>query len=181
MESLLKDCPDEIVIFESIKAIAGRMADLLKSVGLPVKDADESLGETLNRVSHISQKAHPGLAIHLDISDKFVRDESLRGLRLLPTVIDNLFRNAAQHAGANVILDVSIWRDGDTICLEISDSGSGIQEEIRSNLFQRGASTTGGGLGLYLSSTIIKAYNGSIRLQESDTESGSCFLIEIPL
>ncbi len=179
-ESILTIHTDEAMIFESIKAITQRMANLLKSVGLPTDDYEETLEQMLSRVANLSQIAHSGLTIEIDISDELARDKSIHGLRLLPTVFDNLFRNAAEHAGRDVVVKVSAWNESDIICIKVQDNGPGISDDVKANLFQRGASTRGGGLGLYLSSNIIKAYNGYLRFEENNAESGACFIVGIP-
>ncbi len=71
--------------------------------------------------------------------------------------------------------------EGSMLLVEICDDGPGIPEEIRDCLFTKGVSTRDGGLGLYLSRRIMEVYNGSISLQESDPNSGACFLLELPV
>ena len=63
----------------------------------------------------------------------------------------------------------------------VSDDGPGITSEVRDKLFQRGVSTRGGGLGLYLSREVVMAINGSIELVESSSEKGATFKVLLPL
>ena len=70
-------------------------------------------------------------------------------------------------------------QDGHVI-VRVSDNGSGIPEQVRSTLFERGTSTNGGGLGLYLSKQIMHAYNGTISLGESKPGEGAVFLLTLP-
>jgi len=165
---------------ESIKAIVFRMTSLLKSVGRSIEELDATLGAMLTKISSSSQKAHPGITVHVNIGDNETRDCDIAGLRLLPTVLDNLIRNSAEHSGRDVEVFVSAWIEGNRFCMEVKDNGPGISEEIRSRLFMKGVSTGEGGLGLYLTRRIMEAYNGSIILLDSGPDEGACFILELP-
>ena len=128
-----------------------------------------------------STKAYPGIVVRVNLSDGETRDQDMSSFRLLPTVLDNLIRNSAEHAGRDVEVFISTWIEGSKILVEICDDGPGISEEIRDCLFTKGVSTGDGELGLYLSRRIMEAYNGSISLQESEPTSGACFLLELPV
>ena len=74
--------------------------------------------------------------------------------------------------------------------IAVSDTGIGIpQEKIKTlfdTAFERGEEakktfTTGRGVGLYLSSQIIKAHNGRIWAESDGEGSGSTFNIELPV
>ncbi len=180
-EALLKPKTGEIMVFESIKAIAQRMVQLLKSIQTPSDEQHENLESMISRISSLSEKAHPGLVIDIDVRDKMAGNKSTKGMRLLPTVFDNLFRNAVEHVGTPVCIEVNVWSESDCIFIEVGDNGPGIHESIHPMLFQRGSSTTDRGLGLYLTSAILRAYNGTIQLHEMKNVKGACFLIKMPL
>ncbi|MBU1162721.1 MAG: HAMP domain-containing histidine kinase, partial [Proteobacteria bacterium] len=65
----------------------------------------------------------------------------------------------------------------------ISDSGSGIPEEIKSNLFEPFVSSKGdghSGLGLSIAYSIIKGLKGTMSC-ESDEATGTTFNILLPI
>jgi len=124
-------------------------------------------------------------------------DESLPEVPCLPgefnQVILNLLVNGA-HAiaekhgeGASQLGSITVRtrRDGDFAEIEISDSGSGIPEDIRSKIFDPFFTTkeVGKGTGQGLSvarSVIVDKHQGTIRV-ESQIDKGSCFTIRLPL
>lgn len=165
---------------ESVKAIVFRMVNLLNSVGRPTEELDETLGDMLYRIASSSQKAHPGVTVHINVSDNETRDFPVVALRLLPTVLDNLIRNSAEHSGRDVEVSIMAWIEENNLYLEVKDDGPGIAEAIIPSLFAKGTSTGHGGLGLYLSRRIMQAYSGSITLLESGPCEGACFLLELP-
>jgi signal transduction histidine kinase len=64
----------------------------------------------------------------------------------------------------------------------VSDNGPGISPEIREKLFEKGVSTGGSGLGLYLSKKVIEAYGGSIELVDPRTdEEGAVFIVKLAI
>jgi signal transduction histidine kinase len=108
------------------------------------------------------------------------RNMSVAESRLLPLVFENLFRNSAIHAGEFTRVGVSIKTDGQDLVVRVSDDGPGIADEVKNHLFERGSSTRGGGLGLYLSRRVIVSLGGSIDLGESEEGEGAVFRIVIP-
>jgi signal transduction histidine kinase len=70
--------------------------------------------------------------------------------------------------------------------LTIADSGSGIHPEVRDTLFEPFVSTkgdTGTGLGLWLSSQIVRKHGGMIQVKSRARapHSGSVFSVFLPL
>ncbi len=65
----------------------------------------------------------------------------------------------------------------------IKDTGFGIDEQIKSRLFEKFASksTNGTGLGLYLSKNIIEAHGGKIWAKNNEDGKGSTFSFSLPL
>lgn len=106
-------------------------------------------------------------------------------------IFHNLFRNAAQamavHCENNCRLQVSVeTRDG-LAELRISDTGPGLPERAKDNLFQafssaqaHSANIKSTGLGLSISKELAKAQGGDLNLMSSD-ESGTRFLLTLPL
>jgi len=106
-------------------------------------------------------------------------------------IFHNLFRNAAQvmavHCGKNCRLQVSAELQNNLAEIRISDTGPGLPERARENLFQafsggqaHSAGTKSTGLGLSISKELAKAQGGDLNLMSSD-ESGTRFLLTLPL
>jgi PAS domain S-box-containing protein len=87
----------------------------------------------------------------------------------------------ADHAGPRAIAEIVVSKEDVYAQVIVSDNGPGIPAKIRRNLFQKGTSTRGGGLGLYLTRQILKTYEGSIDLVESKDGKGAVFRIRLPL
>ncbi|HEX2964669.1 MAG TPA: ATP-binding protein, partial [Syntrophorhabdaceae bacterium] len=100
---------------------------------------------------------------------------------LMKLVLMNLVSNAMEAIGTKGRIKIDIKETQSSAVLIISDSGIGMQEEIRKNIFNPFFTTKekGVGLGLYIVYNIIKAHNGFIEV-ESAENSGSSFLIYLP-
>jgi len=108
-------------------------------------------------------------------------------------VILNLIVNAA-HAIADVVGDgskgkgkirISTRRDGDWAEVRVSDTGTGIPEEIRSKVFDPFFTTKevgkGTGQGLAIAhSVIVEKHNGTITF-ETEPSKGTTFIIRLPI
>jgi two-component system sensor histidine kinase TctE len=82
----------------------------------------------------------------------------------------NLLHNAIKHSPVGGRLAVAVGSDGDTATLVVSDSGPGIDDELRQRLFQPFSagggpgSRAGAGLGLAICLEIVRSLGGEIRL-----------------
>ncbi len=171
---------DEVLdeLLSSTEAVCNRMMNLLNAVGKASKVAESDLVPMVEKIASLAE-ASSGLKVAVTV-DEQVRGVKITGSKLLPLVFDNLLRNAATHAGASPKVQINITRKGDFASIIVTDDGPGIAEEIRDRLFHKGASTRGGGLGLYLSKAIVDALGGSIELVDSEEAAGATFHILLP-
>jgi len=102
-------------------------------------------------------------------------------------VIINFINNAIKYANESLEIRVEITKTDHSAKVSVSDEGPGIKPEVMSHLFERyyradhtGRQYSGLGLGLYISSEIIKKHNGKIGVL-SELEEGSTFWFTLPL
>jgi len=113
-------------------------------------------------------------------------DAEIRGeLRVANQVLLNLVSNAI-HACAEGGGEIRVTASRpipDMARLEVSDTGPGVPDKVRSNLFRPFAtgheSTGGNGLGLFIVRLAVRKMNGTIRLFTSP--DGTRFRIDLPL
>jgi signal transduction histidine kinase len=164
-------------LLEAAQAAALRMTSLIKAFKIETSDVNDSLVSILKLSSHQATKAHMGLTIDIEIDDD-TEDIHVAGGSMLQMAFANLFRNSAEHAGDNPVVNVKVARNIENAEIIVSDNGPGIKEEHRSNLFERGGSGDGHGFGLYLTKQIVAACGGMIELV--DVEKGATFRIMVP-
>ena len=101
---------------------------------------------------------------------------------LIQWVLENMIKNSIDSIEKKGKIKLEInW--GGKANLKISDTGSGIEKELQSKVFDAGVSTKtrGWGIGLSLTKRIIEKYHkGRIKLLNS-SKNGTEFLIEIPI
>jgi signal transduction histidine kinase len=98
-------------------------------------------------------------------------------------VISNLLSNALKFTKEGTIT-ATVVPNNNEIVVSINDSGSGIDSEILPKLFTRFAtkSSTGTGLGLFISKSIIEAHGGKIWGKNNYPEGeGATFGFSLPL
>ena len=91
---------------------------------------------------------------------------------------------AMEHDGQLTIrLADRAMHDGQSLLIEVSDSGPGIPENIIGKIFEPFVTTKpkGSGLGLAICRGITDAHKGTIRATNSDLGSGTTILIEFPV
>jgi signal transduction histidine kinase len=103
-------------------------------------------------------------------------------------VLANLCRNALEAVsdGEDAAIIRRVWvegeRHGSVATIRVCDTGPGVPEKARANLFQpfQGSVRRGGtGLGLAIAAEIVRAHGGDIRLIER-AGAGAVFEISIP-
>ncbi len=167
-------------VLASIEAVCNRMITLLDAVTRPIDSVETDIVALVRRIASQTQEALPELTIDV-ITDKGAEALRIQGSRLVHTVFENLFRNAAFHASEDAKIEVRISRQENSVRIVVSDNGPGVAEEVRDRLFTRGVSTRGSGLGLYLSREIIKTLGGTIELLDAKSGEGAVFQILLPI
>lgn len=91
-------------------------------------------------------------------------------LGLIERVLTNLLDNALRHTPVNGDIQVTLAPKGDRVEVTVSDSGPGIDAELREGLFLRaftiGGARRDGGLGLRIVHRILQLHGREIRLVE---------------
>jgi two-component system sensor histidine kinase KdpD len=108
---------------------------------------------------------------------------------LVEQVFINLLENALRHTPPGTPIQVSAWRDGEGIVVEVADHGPGIpygQEELVFGKFHRAEApgrlspTEGAGLGLTICRGIVSAHGGRIWV-EPRPGGGAAFRFTLPV
>lgn len=105
-------------------------------------------------------------------------------LESLEMIMINLIINAvdAMENGGGIVIACN--EKEDMVTITVADTGSGIPEEIRANIFNPFFTTkenrNGGGLGLYIVYNEISKLNGKITV-ESEVGTGTTFTILLPV
>lgn len=108
-------------------------------------------------------------------------------ISIIGNLLDNAFeavRYVCQYdpEPARRVVEFYLSDAGDELVIEVADQGSGISEEVRENIYERGVTTNingDHGIGLFLVNTIITKVNGVITFNEN-TPYGTIFSIFIP-
>jgi two-component system sensor kinase FixL len=151
-------------------------------------------GESEKRVESLSKLIEEAGALGLagareqNVQLRFNLDQSadlvLADRVQIEQVLVNLFRNAleamAQSPQRELVVTNTPVAD-DMIEIEVSDTGSGFQDDVIPNLFQTFFTTkeTGMGVGLSISRSIIEAHGGRM-WAESNTSGGATFRFTLP-
>jgi two-component system, OmpR family, sensor kinase len=159
---------------------------LLESSANPFDPQRACLSDLINDVV---QKLAPvageaGLTLTFDMPQAAVYAHM--DLGLIERVLENLIGNAIRHTQAGGTVTVSIREGADRVFVTVSDTGIGIDDNAKANLFARsyskGRPHSGGdraGLGLVIAQRIVSLHGGSISV-ESQPGQGSRFQFDVP-
>jgi two-component system, OmpR family, phosphate regulon sensor histidine kinase PhoR len=135
---------------------------------------------------HSAQPRARGASVHLGVETAEV-STMLGEPAKLAQLLDNLVSNAIKFTPRNGRVDVRLAQRDGTIRLEVSDTGIGIEESEREQLFERffraqpalEHQIPGTGLGLSISKAIVDAHGGRIGVDGAPGR-GTTFVIEFP-
>lgn len=132
--------------------------------------------------NHIRMSGKYELVIQGDRELQVYADE-----QRIDQVVINMVNNAVKYAPESQKIYLIVEREGDMAKISVRDNGPGIQPDKIPHLFERyyrvdhaGNQYSGLGLGLYISSEIIKRHDGKIGA-ESEVGHGSTFWFSLPL
>ena len=150
---------------------------------LPVNLIEFPIAQVLRRIESTFAEAarEKGLSFQLVSSSAWVRSDPI----LLERIVHNLVSNAVRYTASGSVV-VGCRRRGDTVHIEVWDSGPGIAEAQRRNIFGEfyrlaGDNTHGGlGLGLAIVDRLCKLLDHPIQL-DSTVGKGSRFSVTVPM
>ena len=98
-------------------------------------------------------------------------------------ILLNLLKNASDAMPDGGSIDVTFETVGSQARLIVSDTGSGVDERIRSRLFEPFVTTreSGTGLGLAVVRSMLDSVDGAIQYQRSTTLGGAEFTVSFPI
>lgn len=165
-------------LFELSRLEAGDIQWSMQQVRL-----DELVEETVDAVIAQAQakRVEVRAAVPEDLAPAHANPEKLQ------RVLFNLIQNAIRHTPADGSVTVAASVTGHAICVEVADTGEGIDANDRSRVFEpfyRGGSEgsrtrQGAGLGLTICRAIVEAHGGRIWLADSD--GGTRIRFTVPL
>jgi signal transduction histidine kinase len=166
-----------------MRRLASRMLLLAATDGpdflhLTPVDVADFLMETLHRWSQTPRRWTLGT-----LAEATVQADADR----LTIALDALIENAIDHTEPDDSIELSARREGDTVILAVTDSGSGIPAAEIGRVFGRftrvdkgrNRKTGGFGLGLAVVKAIAEAHDGSVHVQ-STVGKGSVFELLLP-
>jgi len=143
-----------------------------------------NLTELINSCIENSQYMYPSFNITKEVQDGILvygNDERLE------QVLMNLINNAVKYSPNNKKIIIRAEKDTTSAVVSVVDFGIGMTKADQKMIFERfyranghDPTTPGLGMGLYISSAIIKEHNGSIRVK-SKLNEGSIFSFSLPL
>lgn len=124
-----------------------------------------------------------GIALEFERPDKAAWIEADRGK--IGQVLTNLLSNAQKYGNGRPVA-VRLTTSEERARVEVIDHGMGIAKDKQDKIFERferavsSRQISGLGLGLYISSSIVRDHGGTISV-ESELGQGSIFSFELPL
>jgi PAS domain S-box-containing protein len=104
------------------------------------------------------------------------------------TILHNIVQNAIEAMPEGGDLGIDVWLEDHWVVTQISDSGCGLEESVRSRIFEPFWTTKGGlatrngegvGLGLAIAHGLVRVIGGAISVT-SEPDKGSTFRVFIP-
>lgn len=150
-----------------------------------INDLLDELHSTFKRDIEVKNK-NIDLNIHYGLpnSQAFIYTDPVR----VKQIISNLLQNAIKHTTEGAIaFGYDKKMDADELLFYVKDTGSGIPDDKLEDIFKRYVTninetkkTKGTGLGLHITSSLVKLLNGKIWV-ESDIDVGSQFFFTLPI
>ncbi|WP_286772650.1 ATP-binding protein [Sphingomonas sp. 66-10] len=135
---------------------------------------------SIESVERAVQRLYPHVRIDMDGRKDLVAHIERQDL---DEIMGNLMENAAKYGGGSLFVTVAAQAGFVEILVE--DDGTGIPEEERVRIFDRGArldtGKPGTGLGLAIVRDVAEIYEGTVTLEESEDLGGLLVRLRLPM
>ena len=123
------------------------------------------------------------LQLVLPAQDVVVQAQALPMTQALLQVLRNAMQAVQGQPTAQSRIRVTLQASASEACIEVSDSGPGLPEHLRAQpLADTQPSVNGlGGLGLYMTRSILQTFDGDLALGTDPVGGGACVRLVLPL
>ena len=91
-------------------------------------------------------------------------------------ILYNLLSNAIKHTPDGGSINMEIIEQENGVSIHITDSGTGMTEEVKKHIFERFYSESGVGIGLSLTKSLVELHKGTIQFRSKEGE-GTVFQV----
>jgi len=139
-----------------------------------------SLSDVLETELQTRRDAYPDASF--TVGD--VPEVTVRANEMLGAVFRNVLNNAVQHNDErSPTVTVRADRVDGSVIVCVADHGPGIPDDRKESVFgkgEHGLDSSGTGIGLYLTETLVAEYGGDIRIEDNEPK-GTVVEIELPV
>ena len=142
--------------------------DLVEIISTAIQDTENQIDKNMVEMRYNPSETNP-LLVYADRAK-------------LTQVVSNLLNNAIKFTQAGSIT-VDVVKDDNKAIVRIKDTGAGIHPRVESKLFSKFVtnSSSGTGLGLFISKSIVEAHGGKISGSNNTNDKGATFSFSLPL
>ncbi len=171
-----------LTLVNDLLATRGRTPRSSVPISLRSVDLAEVLADSVKAVRTLANDRLVTITVDAPPSVPILGD----GFRLRQ-VLDNLVTNAIKYNVDGGSIAIDLVADDESASLSITDTGPGMSERERTEVFEPYVRTTsasassahGAGLGLAISRDIVEQHGGSVHLEAADT-GGTVAVLELP-
>ncbi len=155
------------------------ITDRFSKVGsLPELQPADIVGETRKTIQYLEKRSSDLITFESELPPKKILIPL--NTQLFSWTLENLIKNGIDAMNGKGTICLKLFEASKTICIHISDTGSGIKKENYNKIFSPGFTSKkrGWGLGLSLAKRIITDYHkGKISVKTSELGKGTTFEI----
>ena len=155
------------------------ITDRFSKVGsLPELEPADIVGETRKTLQYLEKRSSDLITFESELPQKKILLPL--NTQLFSWTLENLIKNGIDAMKGKGTISLKFFEASQTICIHISDTGSGIKKENFKKIFSPGFTSKkrGWGLGLSLAKRIITDYHkGKISVKTSELGKGTTFEI----
>ncbi|HEY6667754.1 MAG TPA: HAMP domain-containing sensor histidine kinase, partial [Candidatus Nitrosopolaris sp.] len=142
--------------------------DLVKIISIAIQDAENQIDKNMVELGYKPTELNT-LLVYADRSK-------------LTQVVSNLLNNAIKVTKAGSI-KIYLEKDDNQAIVSVKDTGQGIDPTVEAKLFLKfvTSSSSGTGLGLFISKNIVEAHGGKIWAFNNTSGKGATFAFALPL
>ena len=183
-EVLRDTYPDDEMLPEMEKDVKRleRIAERFSKIGSIPELKEVDIKEVLGRVvEYMAHRTSSKVVISTHFPDHRIEVKMVASL--FEWVVENLCKNAVDAMNGTGRIDLYLQDWGDSVVLEVTDTGKGMPKSHFKWVFKPGFTTKarGWGLGLSLAKRIVEEYHkGKIFVKSSEVGKGTTFRIELP-